>query len=105
VHAHVSTTTGDQTGHIRVWDLTAGACSCELVPEVGTAVRSLTVALDGSLIVAANNHGTCYVWRMMRGAMRVACMHAHECPDAAHECSYPDLSQTCKMGYSRLQAR
>jgi hypothetical protein len=58
---------GDQTGHIRVWDLTANACSCELVPEVGTAVRSLTVALDGSMIVAANNHGTCYVWRMMRG--------------------------------------
>lgn len=50
-----------------MWDLTANACSCELVPEVGTAVRSLTVALDGSMIVAANNHGTCYVWRMMRG--------------------------------------
>jgi hypothetical protein len=30
-------------------------------------VRSLTVALDGSMVVAANNHGTCYVWRMMRG--------------------------------------
>ncbi|PNW70296.1 hypothetical protein CHLRE_17g713900v5 [Chlamydomonas reinhardtii] len=59
---------GDQTGHIRVWDLTASACSCELVPEIGTAVRSLTVALDGTMIVAANNNGTCYVWRMMRGA-------------------------------------
>mmetsp|Transcript_5022 Transcript_5022/g.10878 ORF Transcript_5022/g.10878 Transcript_5022/m.10878 type:complete len:314 (-) Transcript_5022:377-1318(-) len=59
---------GDQTGHIRVWDLTASACSCELVPEIGTAVRSLTVALDGGMIVAANNHGTCYVWRMQRGA-------------------------------------
>lgn len=58
---------GDQTGHIRVWDLTASACSCELVPEIGTAVRSLTVALDGTMIVAANNNGTCYVWRMMRG--------------------------------------
>lgn len=50
-----------------MWDLTANACSCELVPEVGTAVRSLTVALDGSMVVAANNHGTCYVWRMLRG--------------------------------------
>lgn len=64
---------GDQTGHIRVWDLTASACSCELVPEIGTAVRSLTVALDGSMIVAANNHGTCYVWRMMRGACTATC--------------------------------
>ena len=60
-------TAGDQTGHIRVWDLTANACSCELVPEIGTAVRSLTVAMDGGMMVAANNHGTCYVWRMMRG--------------------------------------
>ena len=59
---------GDQHGNIRVWDLTASACSCELVPEVGTAVRSLTVALNGSLVVAANNAGTCYVWRMLRGA-------------------------------------
>ena len=30
-------------------------------------MRSLTVALDGSMVVAANNHGTCYVWRMLRG--------------------------------------
>jgi target of rapamycin complex subunit LST8 len=76
---------GDQTGHIRVWDLTASACSCELVPEIGTAVRSLTVALDGSMIVAANNHGTCYVWRMMRGGRRSTAVgtadtvHAHNC--------------------------
>ena len=31
-------------------------------------MRSLTVAMDGGMMVAANNHGTCYVWRMMRGA-------------------------------------
>lgn len=37
------------------------------VPEVDTAVRSLTVMWDGSLVVAANNNGTCYVWRLVRG--------------------------------------
>lgn len=37
------------------------------VPEVDTAVRSLTVMWDGSLVVAANNRGTCYVWRLLRG--------------------------------------
>eukprot|EP00898_Chlorokybus_atmophyticus_P001747 jgi/Chlat1/2573/Chrsp175S00149 len=58
---------GDQNGNIRVWDLTANACSCELVPEVDTAVRSLTVASDGSMVVAANNNGTCYVWRLSQG--------------------------------------
>ena len=50
-----------------MWDLTANACSCELVPEVGTAIRSITVAGDSSLVVAANHVGTCYVWRMLRG--------------------------------------
>lgn len=38
------------------------------VPEVGTAVRSLSASADGSLVVAANNNGTCYVWRLQRGA-------------------------------------
>lgn len=58
---------GDQNGNIRVWDLIANSCSCELVPEEDTAVRSLTVMWDGSLVVAANNRGTCYVWRLLRG--------------------------------------
>jgi hypothetical protein len=42
------------------------------VPEVDTAVRSLTVMWDGSLVVAANNNGTCYVWRLLRGT-QVGC--------------------------------
>jgi G protein beta subunit-like protein len=58
---------GDQNGNIRVWDLRANSCSCELVPEVDTAVRSLTVMWDGTMVVAANNRGTCYVWRLLRG--------------------------------------
>jgi len=62
----------DQNGNIRVWDLTANACSYELVPEVGCAVRSLTVAADGGLVVAANNRGTCYVWRLQRGLQTTA---------------------------------
>lgn len=57
---------GDAHGNIRVWDLNANACSCELVPEVGTGVRSLTIAMDGSLMVAGNSNGTCYVWRAQR---------------------------------------
>jgi hypothetical protein len=38
---------------------------------VDTAVRSLTVMWDGSLVVAANNNGTCYVWRLLRGTQVV----------------------------------
>lgn len=32
------------------------------------AHRSLSVASDGSLVCAANDKGTCYVWRVMRNA-------------------------------------
>ncbi|MCO5609716.1 hypothetical protein L7F22_063948 [Adiantum nelumboides] len=63
---------GDQNGNIRVWDLIANSCSCELVPEVDTAIRSLTVMWDGSLVVASNNHGTCYVWRVSRKKNQVS---------------------------------
>lgn len=55
---------GDQNGNVRVWDLKANACSCELVPEGNTAIRSVSAASDGSRVVAANNKGTCYVWRL-----------------------------------------
>ncbi|XP_073043116.1 target of rapamycin complex subunit LST8-like isoform X2 [Primulina eburnea] len=42
------------------------------VPEVDTAVGSLTVMWDGSLIVAANNRGTCYVWRLLLGTQTMS---------------------------------
>mmetsp|Transcript_4924 Transcript_4924/g.8757 ORF Transcript_4924/g.8757 Transcript_4924/m.8757 type:complete len:315 (-) Transcript_4924:65-1009(-) len=56
---------GDQNGNVRVWELAKGSCSCELVPEIGTAIRSISVAYDGSLAVASNNNGTCFVWRLL----------------------------------------
>ena len=62
----------DSNGNIRVWDLTANACSYELVPEVGCAVRSLSVAADGTLVVAANSRGVCYCWRLQRGVQTTA---------------------------------
>lgn len=58
---------GDGAGNIRVWDLAQNACSCELVPEVDVPVSSVTVAADGSLVVAANHRGTCYVWQLSKG--------------------------------------
>nr|KAJ0223867.1 hypothetical protein LSAT_V11C200063780 [Lactuca sativa] len=65
---------GDQNGNIRVWDLTANSCSCELVD---TSMRSLTVMWDGSLVVAVNNKGTCYVWRLLRGTQGTNDRYGH----------------------------
>jgi len=57
---------GDQNGNIRVWDLTANDCSRELTPEPSgeVAIRSLTIANDSSTVVAANNKGNCFVWKL-----------------------------------------
>ncbi|KAL1933441.1 hypothetical protein VTP01DRAFT_7531 [Rhizomucor pusillus] len=56
--------TCDQNGAVKIWDLAAHACTHALVPEEGVPMRSVTVASDGSMLVAANNKGMCYVWRM-----------------------------------------
>lgn len=59
---------GDQSGMIQVWDIANERVTCELVPEIGAPIRSLSVAMDGSLMVAANDNGVCYVWKMIRSS-------------------------------------
>eukprot|EP00245_Coleochaete_scutata_P006035 TRINITY_DN20147_c0_g1_i1.p1 TRINITY_DN20147_c0_g1~~TRINITY_DN20147_c0_g1_i1.p1 ORF type:complete len:330 (+),score=45.78 TRINITY_DN20147_c0_g1_i1:270-1259(+) len=68
---------GDQAGNIRVWDLKNSNCSFELVPEPDTAIRSLAVKGDGSLVVAANNSGTCYCWRLNKGTQHPTSFEPH----------------------------
>ncbi|KAH0865867.1 hypothetical protein HID58_083078 [Brassica napus] len=59
---------GDQDGIIRVWDTRMNSCTIELVPEPDTAIRSLSVMRDGSMLAAANDGGTCYIWNIVRGS-------------------------------------
>lgn len=56
----------DEDGHVRVWDLAASACSYELVPDGKTPVRSVCVASDASLVAAATNRGSVFLWRLAR---------------------------------------
>lgn len=58
----------DQNGSVKVWDLGQNGCSHELVPEEGVPIRSVTVAADGSCLVAGNNTGKVYVWRFVNGS-------------------------------------
>ncbi|KAH9322420.1 hypothetical protein KI387_017059, partial [Taxus chinensis] len=83
---------GYQNGNIRVWDLTANSCSCELVPDVDAVVRSLTVMWDGSLVVAANNHGTCYVWRLLRGTQNFQNLNNELIPGPSFPAASPDTT-------------
>ncbi|KAJ1474815.1 WD40-repeat-containing domain protein, partial [Baffinella frigidus] len=55
---------GDQGGNVRVWDIRKSKCLREMVPDGETAIRTLSVAPDGSVLVAANNAGSVYVWRL-----------------------------------------
>ncbi|KAL6888871.1 hypothetical protein ACP4OV_009897 [Aristida adscensionis] len=82
---------GSEDGTVRIWDLRTATCQREYesraavntvvlhpnqsrrVPEVDTAVRSLTVMWDGSMAVAANNRGTCYVWRLLKDTQTITC--------------------------------
>ncbi|KAI3405029.2 LST8 [Candida oxycetoniae] len=54
----------DQEGNIRVWDLGENQCTHHLIPEDDVPINSLSVASDGSMLVAGNNKGNCYVWKM-----------------------------------------
>lgn len=58
---------GDEDGFIRVWDLISNTCTYELVPDGKCAIRSITVASDASLVLATNNRGTVFVWKLGDG--------------------------------------
>ncbi|KAL4400619.1 TOR complex subunit Lst8 [Malassezia pachydermatis] len=58
----------DQNGSVKVWDLGENGCSHELVPEEEVPMRSVSIASDGSCLVAANNRGNVYVWKIQGGA-------------------------------------
>jgi G protein beta subunit-like protein len=70
---------GGEDGSIRVWDLTANSCY-ELVPDGKVAIRSITVASDASMVLAANNRGTVFVWKLGKGIGKRSYHHITMCP-------------------------
>ncbi|KAN0084640.1 WD40-repeat-containing domain protein [Elaphomyces granulatus] len=56
----------DRAGTVRVWDLGESVCTHQLIPEDDTAVHSVSVASDGSLLCAGNKRGSVYIWRMIQ---------------------------------------
>ena len=57
---------GDQSGSLKVWDLRTNTCTRALVPsgKVEVPLRSIAIAPNGKRVVAANNRGQCFVWRL-----------------------------------------
>lgn len=54
----------DQAGSIKQWDLEENSCTLELTPAGDIPIRSVSIANDGSCLVAANNKGRVFVWRI-----------------------------------------
>jgi len=54
----------DQAGSIKQWDLSENVCMLDLAPAGDVPIRSVTIASDGSCLVAGNNKGKCYVWKI-----------------------------------------
>ncbi|CAD6575329.1 MAG: TOR complex subunit lst8, partial [Tremellales sp. Tagirdzhanova-0007] len=54
----------DQAGSVKIWDLAENTCTHELVPDEDVAIRSVTIASDGATLVAGNDLGMCYVWKI-----------------------------------------
>jgi G protein beta subunit-like protein len=54
----------DQSGSIKIWDLGENTCSHDLIPEEGSAIRSVGVSSDCTTLVAGNHRGKVFVWRM-----------------------------------------
>lgn len=57
----------DQNGAIKIWDLAGDCCSHELLPEEDVPMQSVSIASDGSALVAGNHNGVVYVWTIQPG--------------------------------------
>ncbi|KAJ1663577.1 TOR complex subunit lst8 [Coemansia sp. RSA 2681] len=54
----------DQKGRVRVWGITRKEILCQAVPQPDVAVRSVAVSPNGQLVVAGNNLGQVFVYRL-----------------------------------------
>ncbi|DAZ97773.1 TPA: hypothetical protein N0F65_009519 [Lagenidium giganteum] len=72
---------GDQNGCVRVYDLTANACSTKLVPDGECGIRSVDVVRDGSALVAANNKGKCFFYTPKAGENQYELRHSMKAHD------------------------
>ncbi|KAJ2014937.1 TOR complex subunit lst8 [Coemansia sp. RSA 455] len=54
----------DQKGRVRVWGLKRQEVLCQAMPQPDVAVRSVAVSPNGQLVVAGNNLGQVFVYRL-----------------------------------------
>eukprot|EP01135_Chromosphaera_perkinsii_P001385 Nk52_evm2s166 gene=Nk52_evmTU2s166 len=85
---------GDNKGRLRVWDLKANVCEEEFIPEDNVPIRSVCVSPCGEFIVAGNNDGVLFAWKIVpRRASAVAADTDPEASKDAAEGSGTDNAQ------------
>jgi G protein beta subunit-like protein len=55
---------GDEDGYLKVWDLTSNTCTQELYLDGRNPIRSVAIACDGSIAIAANNRGKVFICKL-----------------------------------------
>ena len=70
----------DQVGRIRIWDMRKDGSEprAEGKPEGEISLRSLNIAIDGSLGVVANNVGNAYFWNPNETVLNFEKLEAHK---------------------------
>lgn len=52
----------DQIGSVYIWDLKENKCIEKWVGQEEIGIHTISIANDGSILVAGNNEGMCFVW-------------------------------------------
>ncbi|KAJ1958951.1 TOR complex subunit lst8, partial [Dipsacomyces acuminosporus] len=55
----------DQQGTVRIWSWRRQEILCQVVPQPDVAVRSVAISPNGQLVVAGNNLGQVFVYRLV----------------------------------------
>ncbi|KAI8322568.1 WD-repeat protein pop3 [Martensiomyces pterosporus] len=55
----------DQKGTVRIWSWRRQEIMCQVVPQPDVAVRSVAISPNGQLVVAGNNMGQVFVYRLV----------------------------------------
>jgi len=58
---------GDQSGRVRIWDLTQTTVKDLAVIEGEVPVRSMAISNNGVFLIVGTGEGTCYIWRSENG--------------------------------------
>jgi G protein beta subunit-like protein len=73
--------TGDQNGCIKVWDLEADKLREEAIPLPDVAIRSISMAIDASMIAAGSHKGQVFIY-MPTDQRRLQLCHSFQAHDS-----------------------